>query len=222
MRNRLVWLIERSRPDKFMTLTANPRLYAEPNEAFRDLNAKFALLIKRLRRDTPDAEFEYLAVWERTQAGWPHLHVLLRAPFIPQRRLSAEWRSLTGAYIVDVRAVDSAPRAARYMAKYLTKGTADPMPVRRWRASSGFLPEPFRPTRDRAVSLGSFKVWRDDLASLLMEWSKSGLDYTLDNEGGARSRPRLDVPLEAYLAHRRRVAFLGDWALSHAPPGTPT
>lgn len=81
-------------------------------------------------------ELRRLAFWKRNvhAAAWiievkvgkdrlwhPHLHVLVDAPFIEQRVLSAAWLACTGdSYIVDIRAM-SASAASAYVAKYVSK-----------------------------------------------------------------------------------------------------
>jgi hypothetical protein len=79
----------------------------------------FAKLVQKYRRKY--GEFEYLAVWELTKQGTPHIHVLQRGGFIPQTTLSEDWSTLTGSFIVDIRAVKSQEEVARYVTKYLTK-----------------------------------------------------------------------------------------------------
>ena len=49
-----------------------------------------------------------------------HLHVLIRAPYLPQQRISRAWREITGdSYIVDIRKVTGGPGGAgRELVKY--------------------------------------------------------------------------------------------------------
>lgn len=66
----------------------------------------------------------YFAVVERHKSGHPHLHLLLRCGYVPQRWLSAQMRRLAGSPIVDIRKVSSSKHAAGYVAKYLGKAPA--------------------------------------------------------------------------------------------------
>jgi hypothetical protein len=95
--------------------------------------------VKRIRRQWPHYRFEYFIIWERTQKGWPHAHLLLRAPYIPQRYLSRVWHDLTGASIVDIRKVGDTAQVASYVAKYLAKDPRVPPGMKRYRFSKGFL-----------------------------------------------------------------------------------
>jgi hypothetical protein len=61
----------------------------------------------------------YIRVLEFTQAGIPHLHILLDR-YIPQKWIKKTWGRLGGGRIVDIRQV-TIQRVARYLSKYLTK-----------------------------------------------------------------------------------------------------
>lgn len=55
------------------------------------------------------------------QHGWhPHLHLIALGSYFPQAELSAQWQSITGSHVVDVRVVRSDTVGA-YITKYLTK-----------------------------------------------------------------------------------------------------
>ena len=66
-------------------------------------------------------ECEYLRVTELHESGWPHYHALLRSSYIPQRRLSEIWGTLTGAPVVWIAKIDQSFSTFRYLVKYLTK-----------------------------------------------------------------------------------------------------
>jgi hypothetical protein len=54
----------------------------------------------------------------------PHLHIVVDGSFISQKHLSDTWLRATGdSCIVDVRAIRSRRQIARYISKYLAKGT---------------------------------------------------------------------------------------------------
>lgn len=51
-----------------------------------------------------------------------HLHIICQGTFIEQKKLSEEWHAVTGdSYIVDVRSIQEASKAAYYVTKYVTK-----------------------------------------------------------------------------------------------------
>lgn len=111
-------------PTRFMTLTVNPATGSDPADRMRRLAWAFRTMVKRLRRARPGRSIEYLAVVEATEAGEPHLHVLLRSPYLPQHELSAIMDELTEAPVVDIRKVRSARDVVRYVAKYIAKAPA--------------------------------------------------------------------------------------------------
>lgn len=118
-----------------MTLTCNPARHESPEAGFQAMTTAVTRLFKRLRRRYPHSEIQYALVWETTKSGWPHAHMLLRAPFIPQARLSSIWADLTGAPIVDIRPVRTQGQAVAYVSKYLTKDPSVPFGFRRYRFS---------------------------------------------------------------------------------------
>jgi len=125
-------------PTTFMTLTVNPILIPDPRQAFKAASLAVNRLFKVLRRRYPRKRIEYGLVWETTKKGFPHAHVLLRAPYIPQAFLSRAWERLSGAKIVDIRLVRTEGQAASYVSKYIAKQPAVPEGYRRYRFSQQY------------------------------------------------------------------------------------
>lgn len=120
-RRRVVALARRGQPNCFITLTVNPARYATPDEAAHDLKRGLVLLKRRIAKRYPSKKFSAMCVFERTKAGWPHLHILARAPWIAQKWLSDQMADLIGAPIVDIRKIQDQGRAAKYVSKYVGK-----------------------------------------------------------------------------------------------------
>ncbi len=127
-------------PNTFLTLTWKPRPNFTPNQAASLMSRKFSCLVKRIRLTHPNRPFQYALVWEATKQGWPHLHIVCRAPYIPQKWLSAEWAALTGSPIVDIRAIKDQDTAARYVSKYVSKGPHQFAATKRYRFSQDYRP----------------------------------------------------------------------------------
>ena len=162
-------LVAEAPPDRMLTLTAATAEFESPEDAARVMAAALGPLMTRLRRWASPTPIEYLAVWERTKAGWPHLHVLVRGPYIPHALLSRLWAELARSPNVWLTALSGTTAGARYVSKYLTK---DPDPFGRGRAlrvSRGFLVEPMRPQGSRSCTLGPVKVYRGVLWDWLIE-----------------------------------------------------
>lgn len=113
------WLLTAGNPERFITLS---RAGDSPTRI--SLNLKH--LVQALRRK--GYEFEYAAIVELHRNGQPHLHLLQRGDFIPQRVLSKQWRIATskgygglGSSIVDIRAIQDNQNVRGYVLKYLKK-----------------------------------------------------------------------------------------------------
>lgn len=81
----------------------------------------------------------FLAVFEATKRGWPHLHIVARCKWVDQRWLSARMASLIGAPIVDVRRVKGARKIAAYVSKYIGKNPHRFAGVKRYWRSLDYL-----------------------------------------------------------------------------------
>lgn len=109
-------------PNKFITLTSKYR----PDEmsahaAAQELVHAWRMVIQKAKRHGLFKNIQYIAVFELTQRGWPHLHILARCPFFPQAWLSKQMDKYCSSPIVDIRSIKSKKRAAWYVAKYTAK-----------------------------------------------------------------------------------------------------
>lgn len=189
-KRRLLRCLESTRVDALLTLTCARNHYPDPRTAFVYLSRQIPHLIKRLRRAYPLVSIEYFCVWEKTSAGWPHVHVLLRGPYIPQRLLARHWSQLARSPVVDIRAVRQDGDAARYLSKYLTKQPAVPPGYRRFRTSQSFWQgdRPTRPPRDPSAPAWSMR--RDCLAYIVSTWTAAGLVVSFAHPSEAQARAR--------------------------------
>lgn len=83
--------------------------------SFRITSQVKAKTVKRLH---------YMAFCEATEAGEPHLHILLRTKYIPQRWLSEQMKELVNSPIVWIEKVKGAKSAIAYVTKYVTDAPA--------------------------------------------------------------------------------------------------
>lgn len=146
-RGKLLRALRATQVDSLLTLTCAPEHFASPTRAWHRLSEAIPLLIRLIRARYPSAEVQYFLVWESTKSGWPHCHLLLRAPYIPQRWLSQQWALLTHAPIVDIRRAHHRGAAAAYLSKYLSKQPSVPPGFRRFRTSLKFWPVDGGPNR---------------------------------------------------------------------------
>ena len=126
--------------ERFITLTHKPIPGETKEEALRDMRHDWHTLHKELNRRQKGDNISYVCIVEWTINGQPHLHILCNCDYLRQRTLSGLWRNIHGAPIVDIRRVKEEEKAAKYLCKYLTKGTEAPARMRRWSSTRGFLP----------------------------------------------------------------------------------
>jgi hypothetical protein len=81
----------------------------------------------RITNNTPSGKIDalhYMAFAEETQAGEPHLHILLRTDFIPQRWISQQMAELIASPVCWIEKIKGAKAAIKYVTKYVTKAPA--------------------------------------------------------------------------------------------------
>ncbi|MBA7536813.1 hypothetical protein ES705_29078 [subsurface metagenome] len=107
------------KPERRLTLTTRPRPFLPLDVAVRWWRKCFTKFLRELRKEfgpTP-----YMAFLELTKAGWPHMHVLVRGSYMPQRMLSEIWLRITGSFKVHVQGVDNSWKAVEEASKYYLK-----------------------------------------------------------------------------------------------------
>lgn len=84
------------------------------------------------------AKLHYMSFAEETKRGEPHIHILLRSPYIPQRWLSQQMQELIKSPIVWVERIKSQRQAIGYVSKYVTKAPAQFGKARRYWVSKEY------------------------------------------------------------------------------------
>jgi len=161
-------------PTRFLTLTVNPSVGRDPEERLRLLAHAWRLCVKRIRRQIGDQEIAYLAVVEETKQGEPHLHILLRSPYLPQWWLSAAMAELIQAPVVDIRRIYNRKQVIRYIAKYIAKAPAQFGSSKRYWTSQNW--EDRADTKDEAAStaLARWQVVMEPLSIIVSRWWLDG------------------------------------------------
>lgn len=167
------------KPNTFLTLTCRRRDDMTPEEAARRLAWAWRTLRKRIARRWHGVRIAFLAVVERHQSGWPHLHILMRAPYIPQAWLSDQMRELADGPIVHIRRIDAHGRAVVYCAKYAGKATQRIGNTKRyWRSPDYDLrPPEQRPGRTSAGGGWERDTW--SIARIIRSWCELGWRVTI-------------------------------------------
>lgn len=147
--------------------------------------------------------FEYFLVWERTKAGWPHAHILLAAGGVAKRWLSANWRELTGSYIIDLQPISSPEHAAHYLTKYLTKDPQVPAGFRRWRRSKGFFQTHLEPPIFKLPTKAKWQRQPNSTRLQALLWFNDGYALVQKPDGVVEARAAPDIWLHQVAAGLR-------------------
>lgn len=129
---------EDGKPTTFLTLTVNPSRYECPDDAARDLKEAFVKLRKEIKKKYDIDKLPFIAVFERTQAGWPHMHLLIRSKYIHWKWISLVMKRLIGAQCVDIRRITKRKGAAHYISKYIGKDPHSFVGCKRWWRSHNY------------------------------------------------------------------------------------
>lgn len=129
-------------PNSFITLTVNPENGAGVSERAQGLVAAWRTIRQRACKKYGYDSIPFMAVFEETKKGEPHLHILARCKWIDQKWLSEQMDALTGAPICDIRRVQDAKSAAWYVAKYCGKAPHRFEGVKRYWTSQDWRIEP--------------------------------------------------------------------------------
>lgn len=150
--------IAQAEPQRHIVLTSDPARYHTCLEALYAMKAALPALSKLIR--TKLGVSEHVAAFEFTREGWPHIHILQRGVYIPQKWLSKAWDNLGPGPVVFLRSIHSRKQAAQYVTKYLLKSageTAAMVPgLRILTATRRFFPEEAPPETDETQEI---TVW---------------------------------------------------------------
>lgn len=108
-------------PNRFITLTPNPASGLEPDQMALDMTRAWRDVVREYRRLWPQREAQYMAVFEATKRGFPHMHILWRGGFMPQKWLSAQMQKRINAPVVWISLIRDKRKAAEYCGKYFSK-----------------------------------------------------------------------------------------------------
>lgn len=135
----------------FLTLTSSPETAQTPDQAARVLVIAWRKVRREAMRKYGYKRLPFLAIFEATKRGLPHLHILARLKWIDQAWLSRRMAFHARAPIVDIRRVKSQRDLVTYLAKYVGKQPHQFSTCKRyWQTRDWELaPEDERPSRAR-------------------------------------------------------------------------
>jgi len=117
----LIALAHSGNPTKFLTLTHVRRSGLTADQAACRLADAWRRLRRHLIRKHKLTSLPFLCVIEAHKSGWPHMHILLRGPYLPQPEISDWMRKKLASPVVDIRAIDDRGKVGGYIAKYVGK-----------------------------------------------------------------------------------------------------
>jgi len=151
-------------PNLFITLTSRNRASITRHQAARDLVAAWRRFRLEFLKRYGKGSLPFLAVFEETKRGWPHLHIVARAKWVDQKWLSNRMQVLIGSPIVDVRRITNQKKIIAYIAKYLRKNPHKFQGVKRYWRSLGYLKPTPRTDLDPDEPPGTWQIvkcsWR--------------------------------------------------------------
>lgn len=206
-RAELITLAANGTPNRLLTITVNPQIGVSPADRAAKLARAWRLVVSRAKRQLKLQSIEYLAVFEATKRGEPHLHILCRCGFIPQRWLSAQLNNILRSPIVDIRRVHNASHAARYVAKYIGKAPHRFATCKRYWHTRSWVNGHLQRKDADGFPQGRWRVEASPLWSIAEEWQVR--HYQVAWEG----RDRITATWPHWLPHPS--SFTGAAAPSH-------
>lgn len=197
------------KPNRFITLTSKYRPETmTPDEAAQQLVHAWRMVVQKGKRDKIFDDIQYIAVFEETKRGWPHLHILARCSWVAQDWLSYHMEKYANSPIVDVRKVKSRKRAAWYISKYTAKAPHRFNGCKRYWRTHGYDPTPGKadkPLHDHFQ--GYWSDWNVDEISGVYEAHDYDLEWTSAHSFIATPR--------SFDLHATKRA---NWQGNHDPP----
>lgn len=162
------------RPTTFLTLTTRRSDKIDPDRAAMRLSKAWRLCRLRIIRFYGLSELPFLAVVEATKAGWPHLHILMRAPYIDWEMISEwMWELCDGAQI-NIQRIDKHRKMTAYVAKYCGKCSHRYKHTKRyWQSQDYDLREDEDP-RQKPLPGDGWEIWNKHIRTLADGWHQVG------------------------------------------------
>lgn len=161
-------------PWTFLTLTLRRRPGADALQAAKLICRAWRLLRYRIMRRFKLQRLPFFAVMEATKAGWPHLHIMLRAPFIPWQWLRVQWIALTGSERLKVEAIRTKKGSAAYVAKYCSEAPVKFGTCKRYWQSQDYDLRDDPPAKPRAAPGEGWERHPYGLAKFIRIWTELG------------------------------------------------
>lgn len=182
-------------PNLFLTLTVSDKGYADAHEQARDMKRGLVMLRRRIERHWGIKNIPFIVVFEKHLKGQPHMHLLLRAPYLHQKVLLGMWRDIMGSGGVNTKFVKDKKKILFYITKYIGKDLAAFEGCKRWWRSQNFNVS--KDEREPIFLYGDgFRVVATNFGDLTEQMLRDG--YRLERIG--RHRVKFEIPEEGLRA----------------------
>lgn len=170
-------------PNRFLTITWRVRDGWSPDEAAQALRDAWRKYRALYIEEHGKGSLPFLAVFELTEKGWPHLHIVTRSGWIDHGELKAFMLNEIDSPVVSVMKIKSLAKAANYVAKYASKAPAIFKGCKRyWRSCDYVVADDDTGERPRR-SRGTWQVVQTNWWTLVKEYCDLGYrcDLTLSH-----------------------------------------
>ena len=162
------------RPDLFITLTSIFSPGADPAAAARQLVKAWRTVRSEYLKKNGKGSLPFLAVFEETKNGWPHLHIVARCKWLSQRKLADRMEELTGARVCWVERLKTTRKVANYVAKYIGKNPFRFFGTKRYWRSLDYLAVVADDDPAPGGDPPMWEVFRGSVTRCIMEWCDQG------------------------------------------------
>lgn len=137
-----------------------------------------------------DGKFPFLAVVEKTEAGWPHLHILARAKWIDWAWLRAQMHALLDSPQVRVKRLRARDVRTSYCVKYCGKATHKFASAKRYWQSRDYDRQWAARRAKEPVEHYRWEKRRAPLRWIVSAWLQRGWLVTFESPYRATAEPR--------------------------------
>lgn len=184
---RLKYEARLGKPNLFVTLTWRVRAGVTPSQAAVLLAWAWRVVRAEYLRAHGPRSLDFLAVFEDTEAGWPHIHIVARCRWLDHAWLKKRMGKLIGSPVVWVTRIKGRRMIANYVAKYIGKNPHRFAGTKRyWRSLRYLKPRGTADAQDERQGASWEKIacnWRDqagyfERAGFLVEYLRNSAIIT--------------------------------------------
>ncbi len=178
---RLLQEAKAGKPDLFITLTWRTRASVTPGQAAVLLAHAWRTVRAAYLREHGPKSLPFLAVFERTKKGQPHIHIVARCKWLDHAWLSEQLGDLVDSPNVWVERIHGKSKVAAYVTKYISKNPERFEGTKRYWRSEDYLFPPDEDDAEYRKPTGTWEIhqldWRScarafALGALWLRWGR--------------------------------------------------